>query len=224
MKKKPVLIVYIVAVHLALLALAISSGFPTRAAVRLGLSTPADHPAIAYMRAAHARTDDAIQAGATIFLGDSITMGLNASAVASPAVNYGISGLRTDHLLEFMDAYRSMERAARIVLMIGTNDMLQRRGDGLKDRYRRILRKIPSGVPVTLSSIPPSTQFDPLPAVSAAREACASDSRCEFVDAHAALDSPGALLPDGVHLSHHGYELLTQALSSPTRRASPEDE
>lgn len=47
----------------------------------------------------------------------------------------------------------------------------------------------------------------------AAREACASDRRCRFVDGYAALEGvPQAHRPDGTHLTPAGYGALISAI------------
>jgi len=192
---------------------------------------------IPIVREVHRQMDPSVPAGATLFLGDSITMCLSTAAVTAHGVNYGIGWQRSDQLLESMDIYHSLERAARVVVTIGTNDLLQGRATGIESRYRAILAKIPARTEVVLSSIPPlantafpGRQIDPgqvHEVVASAKTVCAADRRCRFVDAYQALTAqgrplPGVLLADAIHLSPKGYGLWIDALagvlaSSPSR-------
>lgn len=119
-----------------------------------------------------------------------------------------------------------MGRARRVVVLIGTNDLLQLRSDGIEQRYRAVLAKVPARIQVTLVSVPPldvkiASAQDVRAVVQASRRACAADARCTFVDAHAALSledgtpQPGVLLPDGIHLSSAGYARLIRLLRAP---------
>lgn len=206
---------YLVALHLALALLVAKGDFPYRIGLRLGLVEARDSPFVGEMQNVHKRTDPHVPAGAVIFFGDSITQSLTASSVAPLAVNYGISGQRSDQLLRSMKGYASMSRASAVVVMIGTNDLHQGREQGLEERYRAILAKVPAGVPVVLSGIPPMAGKDSSPLVEAARHACSAHPRCRFVDAGITPD----MLADGVHLGAEGYAVwaaaLRQALATP---------
>jgi lysophospholipase L1-like esterase len=176
---------------------------------------------MAWLREAHARMDAAVPDGAVVFLGDSNTFTLVAAAVAPIAVNFGMGALRSDQLLDFLPTYRCLARAAAVSIMVGTNDIFDGRAEGLEDRYAAILAKIPAGIPVVFSSVPPlAVNPDQARRASVAlRAVCEDDWRCRFVDLHAALDgAPDALTPDGVHLSETGYavwiRLLREALGS----------
>lgn len=203
---------YLIAVHVAFVALLVSANVPQRIAVRLGLLDEPDWPGIALMREVHRAQDATVPAGAVIFLGDSITQGLATAAVAPLSVNFGISGQRSDQLLQSMDGYRSMTRASAVVLMIGTNDLLHGRERGLGERYRAILAKIPPAVPVVMNGVPPMARLDVRPAVEAARTACAQRPGCFFVDAYSAMAERPGMLSDGVHLTPAGYAVWISLL------------
>jgi hypothetical protein len=201
---KAMVALYLLALHLVLGVALLKPG----ALARVWLGQSEQVRFIVEMRHIHGRTDPLVPAGAVIFLGDSITQFLPVSAIAPLSVNYGISGQRSDQLLESMDRYASMARASAVVVMIGTNDLYQGREQGLEARYRAILAKVPAGVPVVLSGIPPMAGKDVRPLVGAARSACQADVRCRFVDAAVTPD----MLTDGVHLSARGYAAWVAAL------------
>lgn len=238
--KKTVIVVYLLILH-ALLAVVLTQ--PDLAARIGGLRAlihsqpPEEAWFIPIVREVHRQMDPSVPAGATLFLGDSITMCLSTAAVTAHGVNYGIGWQRSDQLLESMDLYHSIERAARVVVTIGTNDLLQGRAAGIGSRYRAILAMIPARTEVVLSSIPPlgntafpGRQIDAdqvREVVASAKSVCAADRRCRFVDAYQALTDqgqplPGVLLADGIHLAPKGYGLWIDALagvlaSSPSR-------
>lgn len=188
---------------------------------------PEDVPFIPMMRGIHQQMDASVPAGATIFLGDSITMALATAAVSSHSVNYGIAWQRSDQLIQSMDIYQSIMRASRVFVMIGTNDVLQGREAGMQTRYQTILAKIPINVDVVMSSIPPMGDVvinggkidgkHMQEVVTMAKTVCEADTRCRFVNAYEKLSEKGkpvegALLADQIHLSPKGYQLWIEAL------------
>lgn len=207
-RMKPVAIAYLVAVHAALLVLFLRSETGLPPAMQPAVRAPAQ-AFLAEMRYIHRYLDPNIPAGAVLFAGDSITQYLPTGAVAPSAVNLGIAGQRSDQLLESMEGYASMTRARAVVLMIGTNDLLQGQEAGIGDRYRAIVQKVPSAVPALLVAVPPVRGKDRGPLVRAAREACGRRAGCRFVDPFAEGTD---LLGDGVHLSPAGNAMLVQAL------------
>ena len=190
-----VLAAYLLAIHAAL----------ALAAYRLTL----EPPVVRMLRDTHRQQDPQVPPGAVVFLGDSITQGLAAAAVASLSINYSISGQRSDQLLKSLEQYPSLSRASAVVLTIGTNDVVQGRVADLAQTYAEILRAVPAAVPVLMNTIPPirgEHAEGALRARAAAVEACARDARCRLVDLHAAALSHGnALAEDGVHLTESGY-------------------
>lgn len=213
--KKIAVVVYLVALHLLIGLLIWKGDFVNRASQRLGITAPPDAPIIETMREVHRQMDASVPAGASIFLGDSITMGLATAAVADHPVNYGIGYQRSDQLIESMRQYHSLSRAGRIYLTIGTNDILQGKTDGIRERYRTILAMIPANVPVVMSSPPMTRKGNAAPMRDAARAACGERTNCTFVDAtRIGLDG---LLPDGIHLNPVGYARWIALLNNPTR-------
>lgn len=199
---------YVVAIHLALLA---------GVAYKLGLfrPPPPTRPAAVFYDLQR-QMDPVVPDGATIFLGDSIVYGMPVAAVTPLAANFGIPGQRSDHLIEAMGSYHSLHRARMVVVMIGTNDVLQGMTNGLEDRYRAILSMVPPKIPVILVSIPPLAVASAQDAAKAAETTCKSDPRCYFVDSFSALSVNGdprrEFLSDGIHLTAGGYRVLIELL------------
>src|SRR6478736_3871224 len=98
--KTTIIVVYLIALHILLAVAWLGSARNTQ-------RQPEDIPFITMMRGVHEWMDASVPAGATIFLGDSITMALATAAVAPYSVNYGISWQRSDQLIKSMDIYQS---------------------------------------------------------------------------------------------------------------------
>ena len=191
---------------------------------------PEEESIIPRLREAYKNMDASIPAGVTIFLGDSITMSLATPAVAQNSINFGIGWQRSDQLLQSMEAYSSIARAKRVVVAIGTNDLLQGREEGIESRYQMLLKRIPADVDIVMSSVPPIGNIsfygvhqvrdsNVRAVVESARRVCKSDNRCRFVDAYAVLTRDGkpiegVLLQDEIHLTPKGYALWINALKS----------
>ena len=101
--KKVVIAAYLVAVH-ALLGIAlVKTDLISRVSARLSFGNPQppeEDSIIPRLREVHGQMDSSIPKGATIFLGDSITMGLATAAVAPNTINYGIGWQRSDQLIK----------------------------------------------------------------------------------------------------------------------------
>jgi lysophospholipase L1-like esterase len=140
--------------------------------------------------------------GATFFLGDSLTQGLAVDAVTEQAVNYGIAHLTAERLA------RESHRFAldgRVVLMIGTNDLL--RGQDPRPALRR-LSQLPG--PLVWHAIPPSDRFDPSAVNAEIRQLCALRADCTYVETAFGPED----FTDGVHLSASGQGKLIASLRS----------
>lgn len=207
------LLAYLLVLHTSFAYVLIKDDVPARLAVRLGLRDKPDWPGVELVREGHRQADHLVPYGSVIFLGDSITQGL--PPLSAVSVNYGIPGQRSDQLLNALPVYSSVSRASAVVITIGTNDVLQGRTQGIEDRYRGILSKIPRHVRVILSAIPPMAARDTSSVVAAARNACAEDARCTFVPV------PKLDLVDGVHLSPSGYSRWSELLRAAMTQATP---
>jgi hypothetical protein len=226
--KKSAIAAYLILLHLLVGIALVKTDLLPRIADRLGLAPPDmpdTEPLMAAWRAIHRHKDATAPEGATLFLGDSITKAMPVANITPGAVNFGIGWQRADQLIVSMRGYTSLQRAARVVVMIGTNDLLQGQDAALPVHYRTILAKIPRDTPVIMASVPPLAPTSKWQqgavddarvraAVASAQQACEARPHCRFVNAYDALSQqgaamPGALQPDGIHLAPLGYELLT---------------
>lgn len=207
----------------ALVALGTALWSPDATAVRLGfgerLEARQNDLWQRRLRAHYRRLDGTAPAGATIFLGASSIQGLATSRVRSCSVSFGIGGETSTELAARVGDYRSLDRAAAIVVMTGVNDVLRHRGGDVGPAARRLLAALPPHVPVLLSST--ARLADPLrsggggmTAVNLAlRDACSARKSCRFVDLYGAMKTPATLLEaDGIHLNPQGYSLWISLL------------
>lgn len=221
---------YLVVIH-ALLGIAlVETDFVPRAAAKLKLNVthpPEEDSIIPRLREVHRQMDPAVPTGSTIFLGDSITMGLATASLAPRTVNYGIGWQRSDQLIKSMEIYKSIERAGRVVITIGTNDLLQGREANIQSRYKTILSNIPPRTRVVMNSVPPLGDVvfygrkiedtNVRKVVDSAKAICLADHRCRFVNTYQTLAPngspiPGVLLDDHIHLTSKGYEMWIAAM------------
>lgn len=220
---------YLVALHLLIIFLLIKTDVVPRVVSKInqlagieGRYYDVDHANIILQRGVHQSIDPFTPRGATIFLGDSITWALATVDIEPLSVNYGITNQRSDQLLKSMESYESLKQAGRVVVTIGTNDLLQGREDGIEERYKKILDMIPKEIPVLMNSVPPIANIiwngrkvnnaNVQEVVASAKRICEADSRCTFLNTYEVLSEngkplPGVLVEDGVHLSRNGYGL-----------------
>lgn len=176
----------------------------------------------------HTYMDGSVPEGAVLFIGDSITQGLCVVAVHGLAVNYGIGSDTTLGVLERLPVYRSMERAAAVVIAIGVNDLRRRDNNAILENYKKIMAAVPADVPLLFSAVLPlddrnkpeeGKRNERIRELNRGLEAlCASEDRCIFLDSTPSLvDDTGNLDPahhtgDGVHLNTAGYTLWIRDL------------
>jgi lysophospholipase L1-like esterase len=142
--------------------------------------------------------------GAVVFLGDSITQGLAAGAVAPDAVNLGIAHLTAERLAVALPEMTAVDRARVVVLMIGTNDL--GRGQDPARALRLIANRIHA--PLVWHAVTPRDGVA-VPEVNAEiARLCAARPDCTFVDTAMGAGD----FTDGVHLSHSGYAKLIASL------------
>lgn len=215
--RRAAIVGYVAALHAAVLVTLLAPTFPARMLRAAGVPVPyPDPPMLRVAREAHEQMDALIPAGAVLLLGDSLVMGMPAPAVSPAAVNLGIGGQTTAHLADSLPLYGAMHRASAVVVLAGINDVARGELATLPARYRRILAGIPPGPRVVMVGTTPAPAYPDSQvraAGQAAREACATDSRCRFVDGYAALEGvPLAYRPDGTHLTPIGYRALISAI------------
>ena len=158
-----------------------------------------------------------IDAGDIIFLGDSITAGgqWNEMFPGLPARNRGIGGDRSDDLLARLDGIVA-ERAAKIFVKIGTNDL----GTGMAPKsiianYEQLLDRIAEAQPSTKvymqSVLPRSAAYQTrIESLNASLRALAEKRGLAYIDLYPSfLADDGSiraeLTSDGLHLSGAGY-------------------
>lgn len=157
------------------------------------------------MHGIYRSVDATIPDGSPVFIGDSITQRMNVAAVAPNAVNLGIGSQTTSALAERVADYRSLRRASAIYLLIGANDLMHRQPD-----FRRLLNRLPKGVPLVWSGIMPSKHYDPSATNARIRVLCAARPRCRYVDT-SSLRVPDDFV-DGLHPNARGYRKWVGAI------------
>lgn len=179
----------------------------------------------------------AIDPGAVVFVGDSITAGfpLITAFPELRTVNRGIPGDTSIQVLERMQESVYDLDPATVVLMIGTNDL----GHGgtveqAVENTARIVRLVQTNEPqarIVLQSVYPVYDGDPdalarsavglrtndaLDEVNSALRALAGLAGVEFVDVNTALRGDDGLrveyTVDGLHLSAAGYQAVAAVL------------
>lgn len=189
--------------------------------------TFADHSG--YMVRHHELMDGTVPNNAVIFLGDSSIHGLYTEAVVANAVNYGIGGLDAAGLLINIPKYKALNRANKIVLDIGANDVFEGKAEELGVRLEAVLEALPAGKPVFLNSMMPTngygvTMQEMAKVNDSIRSLCEVRPHCHYLNTWPFfLDEAGAqnqalFHDDQVHLNSAGYRVwigvLKQALEA----------
>lgn len=217
--KRKLLILYIIALPIVIGVLVFKTDFLTRVYTNLGLIEPGRNAVLLTQRLLQERRDPHVPDGASIFLGDSITHGLATAAIADYSVNFGIGQQTAAQLATSISRYKSLQRAGRIYLSIGTNDLGLGNGNSLKNSFKKILSEIPLEIPLIWSAIMPRTEL--MPEIKEANfliaNLCAERPQCVFIDVYDAMtDTSGqplhGIYTDGVHPSEKGYAIWIQTL------------
>lgn len=206
--------IYLAAIHVALAAvtgaLLIAVADPARARTAIGLP----NQWIERLHAVNLDTDKHAPRGAAVFLGDSITQRLAASAVEDGAINYGIGSQTSVDLARHAAQYAAVRNARIIYLLVGVNDL----ANGAAPDFEGVLTELPDDVPLVWTAIMPAKDISGIAAANtAAANLCSKRSSCRFV---AVPITDGDLEPDGVHLTRSGYEKWISALRD-ARHHSP---
>ncbi|MDA8141681.1 MAG: GDSL-type esterase/lipase family protein [Desulfobacteraceae bacterium] len=231
--------IYLIGLHLLLVLVLVKTDFIPRVGYRFKLITPADPEITQYystLVAFHERVDANTPDGAIIFIGDSGIQGLCVSAVANPAVNFGIGSDTTAGVLMRLPKYQSLERAGAVVISIGGNDLRRRGDEEILKNYSAIIAALPPHRPLVFKAILPvdeNAQAD-LPGRNArARELngrlktlCETQSqKCLYFDPSSKFaDASGNLrrdlhIGDGIHLNAAGYAILITELKEVVQNA-----
>jgi len=173
-----------------------------------------------------------------VFLGDSITQGWEDpgeaawTAAFAPlgAVNLGVSGDRTEHVLwRLAQAPITRLEPKVVVVLIGTNNLghgtanAEQTFDGAAKVVETVLAQAPEATVALCAILPRDGRFTPIRrdclAVNQALAArFAAEPRVRFLDFGGRyLDRdasiPADLMPDGLHLSPAGYAIWAGALA-----------
>ena len=232
---KILLITWLVGIH-ALTLLAIwDTDLPYRIdrKLNLGLLNPPEITRFYEdMLGSHLQLDGSVEEGSVIFLGDSLTQGLNVAAISNQSINYGIGMDTTAGLLKRITTYESLEKASIIVIAIGINDLIRvkRKPENILENYQKILESLPQPsnkrstvfiqalLPVDESASSLSGINDKILQLNSSLQSLAAAYGAKFINLHASFaESTGNLkqtlhIGDGLHLSSEGYRLWISAL------------
>ena len=168
-----------------------------------------------------------------LFFGDSLTEGWDPMVWdrrlgSRGALNAGVSGDRTDHLLwRLQNGNLDGTPPEAVVLLIGTNDLAYGRtpeltADGIRAALEALRQHFPTSKILLLGLLPreelPSARLRLAVAqVNRLIRACADGWHIFYADiGDVLLDSDGhlaaAISPDTLHLTPHGYALLASRL------------
>lgn len=179
------------------------------------------------MLGSHLQLDGSVEAGSIIFLGDSLTQGLNVAAVSNRAINYGIGMDTTVGLLQRIPKYQSLNRASVIVIAIGVNDFIRAKRDPSQvfNQYVNLLNRLPNSATVIMQALFPVDEAFELSGtnkkivqLNEMLTSVAKQRKFTFVNLQSLYaDSQGNLtdalhIGDGIHLSTEGYQLWIQSL------------
>ncbi|MBM4114597.1 MAG: hypothetical protein FJ252_01820 [Phycisphaerae bacterium] len=175
---------------------------------------------------------------AVVFVGDSITQGWEDGGRASwertiaplGAVNLGVSGDRTEHVLWRLSQAPLTRLAPRVVvLLIGTNNLGHQHDDakgtlaGVTAVARMIRAQVPEATLALMAVFPRgeglnAMRGDLLQINQALQSAFKDDPKVRWIDcgarfvkADGSIDA--ALMPDALHLSPAGYAIWAEALA-----------
>lgn len=157
-----------------------------------------------------------------IFLGDSITEGLNVSAVKPKSVNFGIGGDTTKGIIDRIDDYK-IKDSQDIYLLIGINDLQFRKNEDVINNYNEIFSKLNKNNLYLTSIMPLSKDYQDrnkdfsneriILINKNLKQICEKNPKCKYIDIYEKLlDKNGFLdqkyhIGDGIHLNTSGYNL-----------------
>ena len=162
----------------------------------------------------------------TVLLGDSLTAWHDWQECLGPNLNHALPGETTEDLLYRLE--RSLSAAPeRVILMIGTNDLLQRTPlESIKHNYTRLLAELIEIEALYIVSVPPVADTPHATEINADIIALNDWLKEQlwkygftYVDLHAEMTGEDyAIVPgltvDGVHFSDAGYTLFERLLKA----------
>ena len=164
-----------------------------------------------------------------VFLGNSLTEGFDLEVYFPewPAINRGIAADHIDGLLQRLDISALDLDPAKLFLMIGINDIGDRRSDEyLQEMFTILLKELQRGLRNTdfyvCSLLPASARWTNCPpqqivTINAFLKELAAAKGMKFIDLHPLfLDENGYLRADlstdGLHLNAQGYQIWAEQL------------
>jgi lysophospholipase L1-like esterase len=200
-------------------------------AVRLAWSDPFDPRTAPYAAESLQQSRRSMQMhNAAVFVGDSLTVGLATSNLASRSENFGIDGDTVDGLVTRLPHY-NLTQARVIVLEIGVNNYRRDKLTNFGSKYRQLLEILPRGIPVVAMAIFPINEHanwwapvkDATTAIKKANQeiasACQQVGTCTFLDLSSSFEDAGGNMKsiyevgDGIHLSEPAYIVWAAALA-----------
>jgi len=165
----------------------------------------------------------------SLFLGDSITeeFPLKTFFPTQKPANRGISGDHIDGLIERLDLSLGQINPQRVFIMIGINDLGERRGDAiLKERYCRLFdlvrAKLPAADLLVQGLLPVNTRYFPHDPAQILRLNLFLEQECRsrqlsFMNMYPLFkDNAGHLnadyTDDGLHLNNRGYTVWARQI------------
>lgn len=231
---KILLIIWLVGIHAFAILAAWDTDLPYRIDRKLSLGF-LNPPEIGRLHedmfGSHLQLDGSVEKGSVIFLGDSLTQGLNVAAITDNAINYGIGMDTSVGLLQRIPQYESLADASTIVIAIGLNDLLRakRSPDAIFKNYQKIIDSIPKDanpeVKIIIQAIFPVDEGlgldgknEKIQQLNVMLESLAKSKGYEFVNLEKLfIGNQGNLrkefhIGDGIHFSSNGYRLWIQGL------------
>jgi lysophospholipase L1-like esterase len=222
-KRKTILKVYFVLLHLLIIVILLKSDFILRVENKLGLTKQQSEISEHYKRMIiyHSWIDGCVPNEAIIFIGDSITQGLCVTAISGKGVNFGIGGDTTAGVLKRINSYNCIKSAKAIVMAIGINDLFKRQNNEILDNYKKIISEMPKDIPLIISAILPVDENIFHKRLNkrvtdlndGIKNLCSTTDNCYFINSGSELvNDKGNLdnkyhVGDGIHLNQSGYRI-----------------
>ena len=221
---KMILIIWLIGLHAFALLAIVDTDLPYRIDRKLGfgwLNPPEITQFYDDTLGSHLQLDSSVEAGSVIFLGDSLTQGLNVAAITNPAINYGIGMDTSLGLLQRIPHYESLNTASTIVLAIGVNDFIRakRNPEAVIENYQKIIASLPADKKIIINGVLPIDESfgmnginQKIVELNQSLETLASRQSLTMINLHSQYANASGNLQaefhigDGIHLSHNGYK------------------
>ncbi|MGB1309947.1 MAG: GDSL-type esterase/lipase family protein [Leucothrix sp.] len=231
---KIIITIWLVAIHAFAFLAMWDTDLPYRIDRTLGtrlLNPPEITTLYEDMLGSHQQLDGSVKPGSVIFLGDSLTQGLNVAAVANNAINYGIGMDSSVGLLRRIPSYPSLKQASTVVIAIGINDLLRakRSPKAIIKNYHAILNHLSTLASnkrtiIVQAVFPVDEQLGltglnkQIVQLNQQLQTLAIQRGYPFINLydqftnHAGQLKPSLHIGDGIHLNNNGYRLWIRAL------------